>query len=135
MGDGDVCGELGALRWSDVDLAGGVIHIQRWWDDKEGLIETKSANGRRKVSIAAVLRDYLDEQLLRAKRTDGLVFGRSAVSPIEPGQRHWPSPRGMGWKLVRDPEPGDRPKEVWVKAQDDALDRIGLHERGTRSRR
>lgn len=51
-------GELRALRWSDVDLAGGVLRVERSWDVKEGVIEPKSFAGRRKVPIAAVLRDY-----------------------------------------------------------------------------
>ncbi len=50
-------GELRALRWSDVDLAGGVLRVERSWDVKEGVIEPKSFAGRRKVPIAAV-RDY-----------------------------------------------------------------------------
>lgn len=79
-------GELQALRWSDVDLARGLIHVQRSWDVIEGLIEPKSAKGRRKVPIAVVLRDYLTEHKLRAEQAtpDGLVFGQSPVSPFRP---------------------------------------------------
>jgi integrase len=68
-------GELQALRWDDVDLATGVLRIERAWDVREGSIEPKSRAGRRKVPIAAVLR----EQLIRHKQrrgSDGLVFGR-----------------------------------------------------------
>jgi integrase len=57
--------ELQALRWEDVDLAGGVIRVERSWDEKEGVIEPKSKNGRRKVPIAAVLRDHLVEHRMR----------------------------------------------------------------------
>ena len=45
-------GELRALRVDDVDLAGGVIRVERGWDPAEGAIELKSHAGRRKVPIA-----------------------------------------------------------------------------------
>lgn len=71
-------GELAALRWSDVDLAGGVIRVERAYDPKARVyVEPKSRAGRRSVPVAAVLRDHLAE--LRAQRTDpagdALVFG------------------------------------------------------------
>ncbi len=50
-------GELLALRWEDVDLAAGVIRVERSWDAKEGFVAPKSRAGRRTVPIAAVLRD------------------------------------------------------------------------------
>lgn len=73
-------GELQALRWSDVDLAGGVLRVERSWDVKAGLIEPKSFAGRRKVPIAAVLRDYLVSH--RMVRQQGLVFGRDDATPF-----------------------------------------------------
>jgi integrase len=48
-------GELRALRVDDVDLAGGVIRVERGWDPAEGAIELKSHAGRRKVPIAATV--------------------------------------------------------------------------------
>jgi len=68
-------GELQALRWDDVDLAKGVIRVERAWDVREGEIEPKSRAGRRAVPIAAVLRDYLVEHKQR-RGGNGLVFGR-----------------------------------------------------------
>ncbi len=76
-------GELQALRWSDVDLAAGVIRVERSWDPVEGFIEPKSKKSKRKVPIAAVLRDYLIAHRIRSEG-DGLVFGRSPVSPFNP---------------------------------------------------
>lgn len=76
-------GELMALRWRDVDLATGVIRVERSWDAKEGVVvEPKSHSGRRKVPIAAVLRDLLLEHKLRTKGE--LVLSRSDGSPLNP---------------------------------------------------
>jgi integrase len=66
-------GELKALRDEDVDLAAGVIHVRRGWDTVEGEIEPKSRNGRRRVPIPAVLRDYLVER--RMDNPDPRFFG------------------------------------------------------------
>jgi integrase len=75
-------GELQALRIEDIDLAAGVIHVRRGWDPKVGEIPTKSRKDRR-VPIAAVLRDYLDEHLLQLVWSEGLVFGSTAASPFQ----------------------------------------------------
>jgi integrase len=73
-------GELQALRWVDVDLAGGVLRVERSWDVKAGIIDPKSIAGRRKVPIAAILRDYLVGHRMAAG--DGLVFGRTDGTPF-----------------------------------------------------
>jgi integrase len=78
-------GELRALRWSDVDLAAGVIHVRRGWDDMVGEIAPKSAKGTRKVPIIALLRDYLTEAKARTERDgDDFVFGPAADRPFTP---------------------------------------------------
>ncbi|HWF74405.1 MAG TPA: tyrosine-type recombinase/integrase, partial [Solirubrobacteraceae bacterium] len=118
-------GELMALRVEDVDLATGIIRVCRGWDDKEGTILPKSGKERR-VPIAVVLRDHLDEHLLNLGRGEGLVFGASDVSPFAPTpvrERAWTA---WGWKEIANPEPG--PARVWVNAQEGALERISLHE-------
>lgn len=68
-------GELRALRAKDIDLAGGVLSVERGWDDYEGEIAPKSAQGRRKVPIPGVLRDHLDAGELPAD-PEALVFGK-----------------------------------------------------------
>jgi integrase len=100
-------GELLALRWEDVDLAGGVIHVERSWDAKEGAVGPKSRAGWRTVPIPAVLRDYLVEHKLRSGRHVGLVFGTSYAQPFTPSN-------------VR-----KRANAAWVRA---GLEPIGLHE-------
>jgi integrase len=60
-------GELRALRWEDVDLAGGIIHVRHGWDDLEGEIAPKSRKGTRTVPITALLRDYLVEHKARTR--------------------------------------------------------------------
>jgi len=77
-------GELQALRWSDVDLAAGVIHVERGWDEVAGEQETKGRN-RRRVPVVAILRDHLLEHRLRHGGEVGdLVFGRMADVPFTP---------------------------------------------------
>jgi integrase len=62
-------GELCALRVEDIDLAGGVIRVERGYDVAAGEIGLKSGAGRLRVPIPAVLRDYLAEHLARTGRT------------------------------------------------------------------
>ncbi|MEJ7891405.1 MAG: tyrosine-type recombinase/integrase [Solirubrobacteraceae bacterium] len=75
-------GELQALRWSDVDLARGVIHVTRSWDRGAGLVEPKSRAGIRIVPIASVLREQL---VPFARQGDALAFGRSDDVPFSAG--------------------------------------------------
>ena len=78
-------GELQALRVEDVDLATGVIRVERGWDYYEGAIELKSDAGRRKVPLAVVLRDPLTDHLLRSGREGSqLIFGATPESPFDP---------------------------------------------------
>lgn len=100
-------GELLALRWEDIDLASGVIHVERSWDAKEGVVAPKSRAARRSVPIATVLREHLVEHKLRSGRHVGLVFGTSASQPCTPSN-------------VR-----NRANAAWARAD---LDPIGLHE-------
>jgi integrase len=99
-------GELQALRWEDVDLAKGVIRVERAWDVREGEIERKSRAGRRTVPIAAVLRDYLVEHK-QGREGGERVFGR---------------PDG---KAFDGPTVDERAKKAWREA---GLEPITLHE-------
>jgi integrase len=80
-------GELRALRWSDVDFEGGVIHVRRGWDDdpEVGEIEVKSDAGRRRVPLVGVLRELMTSHRDATGRDgDDLVFGRTADLPFIP---------------------------------------------------
>jgi integrase len=78
-------GELRALRWRDVNLATGLIHVKSGWDDHEGEIEVKTRAGRRTVPIAGTLRDHLLEHRLNGPdEPDALVFGQDPHTPFEP---------------------------------------------------
>jgi len=77
-------GELLALRWEDVDLKAGQIHVTRSWDVNEGHdVGPKSAVGRRKVPIASRLKSLLAAHRL-AGRVDGLVFGENGTRAASP---------------------------------------------------
>jgi integrase len=78
-------GELLALRWDDVDLAEGVIHVRHGFDPKaRQFVEPKTRAGRRTVPIASVLRVHLIEHRLATGRSEGLVFGATAERPFTP---------------------------------------------------
>src|SRR5262249_47707406 len=67
-------GELIARHRDDIDLATGVIRVERGWDHEEGEIAPKSKQGRRKVPIPAVLRDRLDAYLVDGASDSGRIF-------------------------------------------------------------
>jgi integrase len=73
-------GELRALRAEDVDLAAGVIRVERSWDRHEGVIEPKSRAGRRRVPIVAALRVHLVAWKLR--RGGGELFFGDGYDPF-----------------------------------------------------
>lgn len=102
-------GELRALRVEDVDLAAGVIHVRRGWDDLEGEIAPKTTQGRRRVPIPAVLRDHLDARPLSpiGDTPEALIFAGQRGGAFDPG------------KLTK------RADDAWREAK---LERLTLHE-------
>ena len=78
-------GELLALRWADIDLAEGLIRVERAWDRVVGVIEPKSRSGRRIVPLTLVLRRYLiAHRLAQPSAADGFVFGTGSGRPFNP---------------------------------------------------
>jgi integrase len=100
-------GELRALLWDNVDLADGLIRVERSMSSHGETGEPKSRAGRRGVPVVAMLRDLLVEHKLVTRRGEGLVFGSSATQPFTP-------------TAVR-----KRALTAWRRAR---LDPIGLHE-------
>jgi integrase len=100
-------GELRALLWNDVDLADGLIRVERSMSGHGETHDPKSRAGRRGVPIVAALRDLLVEHKLVTRRDTGLVFGSSATQPFTP-------------TAVR-----KRALTAWRRAE---LEPIGLHE-------
>jgi integrase len=100
-------GELRALLWADVDLADGLVHVERSMSGHGETGGPKSRAGYRGVPIVAALRDLLVEHKLVTRRDAGLVFGSSATQPFTP-------------TAVR-----KRALTAWRRA---GLDPIGLHE-------
>jgi integrase len=88
-------GELFALRWENVDLAGGVIRVEWSWDPVAGFVETKNRR-LRTVPLAALLRSHLLQHKLRTGRSTGLVFGRNAGTPASDTGLRWAAQKA--WK-------------------------------------
>ena len=100
-------GELMGLRWSDVDLAAGIIRVERSWDaSARTFVEPKSRAGRRKVPVAAALRDILVEHKITA--TGELVVGRAG-----------------GYRPFNDTSVAQRALKAWRRA---GLEPITLHD-------
>jgi integrase len=78
-------GELRALRWGAVDLAGGTIRVRESWDPKEGSIAPKTKTSQRTTPMPAVLRDHrMDRRLSAPDASDeALVFGVAAKVPFQ----------------------------------------------------
>jgi integrase len=75
-------GELQALEWQAIDLAAGTIAVERAWDPKAcEFVAPKSRAGRRRVPIAAALRDYVLAHKLDADG-EGLAFARPDGRPF-----------------------------------------------------
>jgi integrase len=77
-------GELRALRWGAVDVAGGAIEVRESWDAKAGEIEPKTRTSRRRVPMPASLRELiLDRRLEDPAASDrALVFGSGEDQPF-----------------------------------------------------
>lgn len=109
-------GELMALRWSDVDLASGLIRVELSHDPEAGTTGApKSAAGVRRVPIPAPLREHLIDHSMRASKHQPLVFARwslagrrrgpdghfNASGVYQRARRHW-EPQGLGSMTLHD---------------------------------
>lgn len=111
-------GELRAIRWSDIDLPGGIIRVSRGWDDVAGEILPKSIKGVRTVPITALLRDHLTELKARTGRSgNDFVFGSQPGRPFTP--THIRKRALKAWE--------NAPRR-WKAESVELLEPIGLHE-------
>jgi integrase len=79
-------------------------------------------SSRRRVPIPAILRDHLDEHLLRLAWTDGLVFGVTAGRPFNDTSMRERTRKAWGWRL--DDQGGLIPSGL----REPPLEPITLHE-------
>jgi integrase len=79
-------GEVYALRTSDLDLAGGAVHIARSWDHRGGVfVEPKTEAGTRTISLAGWLVTELSAHVERlGLKDDALLFSTAAGTPYNP---------------------------------------------------
>ena len=93
-------GELRAISWRYIDLAGGRIRVEATWDRDAGSKGAKSAHGHRVVPMTPLLREILIEHRSRRlergiAEPDHLVFGSNAVKPrdeswvLEKARKAW----------------------------------------------
>lgn len=121
-------GELRAIRWSDIDVDGRVIRVERGWDQEEGEQDGKSKAARRTVPIIGRLAPILAAHKLATGRDgDALVFGSTAAQAFDPSSVRRRALAAWGWKQGPNPKKGG-PKTMLLKTRDDALEPIGLHE-------
>jgi integrase len=121
-------GEARALRWRDVDFDGGVVRVERGWDDVEGEQDPKSCAGRRVVPLAGRLRAELAAHKLATGRgADDLAFGRTPSDPFIPATVRMRARKAWGWRQERNPDSAG-PRRRWVKAHEDALKPLTPHE-------
>ncbi len=110
-------GELMALRWSDVDLATGVIRVQLSHDPESAITGSpKSAAGNRRAPIPPVLREHLIEHRMRADARQPLVFARSSLGGTHRRTKDGP---------FQDQSVAQRARKAWEPL---GLQRITLHE-------
>lgn len=85
-------GELAGLRWGDVDLIRGVVHVRRSVRDVNGKLvigDLKTANSRRTVSLPAflvtMLREHLTSPHTGGTSPDDNVFVMKSGAPLRMG--------------------------------------------------
>jgi integrase len=126
-------GELKALRCHDLEFDAEEIAVREGWDDVEGAQGTKSDAGERRVPMVGILGRYLRAHLLATgRRGDDLVFGRTATLPFVASTVRARALKAWGWKQVANParklDPEAKPATVWIKAREDAMTPLTLHE-------
>lgn len=76
-------GELLGLRWSDVDLDAGLVHVEQQYAQSDGVFKPTKGRRNRKVPVGPTLAAALREHRLATGRREGLVFGATGARPID----------------------------------------------------
>lgn len=82
-------GELFALKWKNVDLEKGYIHIEKTWSPEFGFTDPKSQSAIRYIKIPPYLLRTLKEHCQNSERTgrEDLVFPSKKKKPNTPIRR------------------------------------------------
>jgi integrase len=101
--------ELRGLRWSDVDLDAGIIHVRQRADAWGKLGATKSKAGKRDIPLAPIVMNTLREWQANCPQGDlGLVFPNTRGNDVEhPFTVLGAAPNQM------QPDHGDRRGTLW----------------------
>ena len=95
-------GELRGVRWRDVDLDAGELHVeQSYCNVSRRMVAPKSAAGRRVVPIAGALRGILLEHRLLARRLDPelvVASRRGTHGTLEHHDRDRPLRPPVAWR-------------------------------------
>jgi integrase len=120
-------GELQAVEDADVDLDANLIEVRYSWDQEAGRVAVKTKACRRTLPIPSALRPTLLDHRMRRPWRDGLFFGREHDQAFTPSTVRRRAREAWGWKEIPNTERSG-PRTTWVKAREDALEPIGLHE-------
>jgi integrase len=120
-------GELQAVEDADVDLDANLIEVRHSWDQEAGRVAVKTKAGRRSLPIPRVLRPILLDHRMRRPWREGLFFGREHDKAFTPSTIRRRAREAWGWKEIPNTKRSG-PRTTWVKAREDALEPIGLHE-------
>jgi integrase len=75
--------ELRGLRWRDVNIKEGELHIRQRADRYNEMGAPKSEAGERTVPFGKIVANALKEWKLASPKTDGLVFATASGQPLE----------------------------------------------------
>jgi integrase len=92
--------ELRGLRWTDVDLKAGVVHVRQRADAWGTIGRPKTHNSERSIPIGPFVVNTLKERKLAATTKSGLVFpgpsGQPVTHSVTLNSAYWPAQRTAG---------------------------------------
>ena len=100
-------GELRALRWDDVDLEHGTVHIHKSWDRRARKVGTTKTGGTRRFSIEGALLPLL-AAMHEATGGQGAVHPLPSERDMSRGLRRWLRNAGVTRAELHDDTPTTR---------------------------